>query len=105
MSYVSLIDLLQNGTYEFSNKVKNGRTITENIRNEVSVSYSPNMLKSSFTMKTKSSFVCSGVKNQYDIDINYAINLLKKEDQNKNVYVLSVYCFFTEFHCKHGIFK
>lgn len=93
MSNVSLIDLLKDGNNEFSSEIKDEGTNTEKLRKEVSVSYDRNILSSSAKMKTKPSFLCSepSVTKQHDIDINYAINLLKKEDQNTNVYVLLIY--------------
>jgi len=93
MSNVSLIDLLKDGNNEFSSEIKDERTTTKKLRKEVSVSCNQNILSSSTTLKTKPSILCSepSVTKQHDIDINYAINLLKKEDQNMNVYVLLIY--------------
>jgi hypothetical protein len=53
--------------------------ISENINNHIRSKVSTQ------STQFKSLFTCDGPRFQYDIDINYAIRLLKKEDGNVDV--------------------
>lgn len=77
------------GDNESLNKMKDKLSIIEklSIENETKV-----INKSKPTKRMIPSFIYEKclrqrIKNKLDIDIGYAISLLKKEDQNVNVYV------------------
>jgi len=60
---------------EISDNIHTIENINNHIRSKVSTQ----------STQFKSLFTCDGPRLQYDIDINYAIRLLKKEDGNVDV--------------------
>lgn len=81
MSAVSLFNLLTNENSTSLYEINDEQSITENIYQDNAV-LNIQKLFSSLTSCNKNE------KIQLDIDIKHAISLLKKEDQNVNVYVL-----------------
>lgn len=88
MSTVSLFNLLTNEDNTSSNEIYDEQSITENICQDNVVLNKLKLFSSPTSIQPSSPFICSkNERIQHDIDINHAISILKKEDQNVSVYV------------------
>lgn len=91
MSTVSLFNLLANENNISLNEINAEQSIIENISQDNVVLNRQKLFSSLTSIQLSPPFMCNtNEKIQHDIDINHAISLLKKEDQNVNVYVLSL---------------
>lgn len=89
MSTVSLFNLLTNENSTSLNEINDEQSITENIYQDNVVLNRQKLFSSLTSIQPSPPFMCNkNEKIQLDIDIKHAISLLKKEDQNINVYVL-----------------
>lgn len=75
---------LSKGDNDSLNIIKENISSTENIRSNITVDNSKTISQS---IQMKSSEICNDrdVNTKFDIDIGYAIKLLKKEDESVNV--------------------
>jgi hypothetical protein len=78
------IHSLSKGDNEPLSIINENISSTENMRNNITVD---NSIAKSQSIEMKSSEKCSGrdINTKFDIDIGYAIKLLKKEDESVNV--------------------
>lgn len=83
MSSVRLTDLLSNGDNKSSIEIIDALTKNEESHSEMSFVQNSNAL--SLTLSKNQIGTSDGHKPRLDIDVDYAIELLKKEDQNINV--------------------
>lgn len=89
MSTVSLFNLLTNENHTSLNENNDEQSITENIYQD-NVVLNRQKLFSPLKIQPSPPLMCNkNERNQYDIDTKHAISILKKEDQNVNVCVLS----------------
>lgn len=83
MSGVRLLDSLSNGDKNSTKEIID--TFSTNKESFSDISFVRNSKKSSLTQSKNLTWTSGGHKPRLDIDIDYAIELLKKEDQNINV--------------------